>query len=245
MIVAATPIFFYNMSAQLKALVDRCQMFWARKYLMKLKDPGANIRRGFLLSAAATKGKNLFYATELSIKYFFDAVSAKYDGALNYRGIESRGDMVRHPTAARDVQAAVKEMIGPLAGRKKVLFACRENACRSQMAAAFARFNFGDRIDALSAGSEPAEKPNADMMAAMAELGMDLDYHPPRPLDSTIETFKPEVIVTMGCKEKCPVIPGVRRMDWDLPDPGGQPMSVVHDVRDDIQKRVAKLADEI
>lgn len=244
-IVAATPIFFYNMSAQLKALVDRCQMFWARKYLMKLKDPGADMRRGFLMSAAATKGKNLFYATELSIKYFFDAVAAKYHGALNYRGIESKGDMAKHPTAVDEVRAAVAEIMAPFQGRKRVLFACRENACRSQMAAAFARYGAGKRIDALSAGSEPAEKPNEDMLAAMAEKGMDLDYHPTRHLDDVLEVFKPEVVVTMGCKEKCPVIPGVRYIDWDLPDPAGQPVHVMGKVRDDIEKRVAKLIDEL
>ena len=58
-VVVASPIFFYNMSAQLKAVVDRCQMFWARKYRLKLRDPGAGMRRGFLLSAGATRGKNL------------------------------------------------------------------------------------------------------------------------------------------------------------------------------------------
>ena len=64
-VVVATPIFFYNMSSQLKAVIDRCQMFWARKYKLKLKDPGANMRRGFLLSVGATKGKNLFEGLQL------------------------------------------------------------------------------------------------------------------------------------------------------------------------------------
>ena len=83
----ASPIFFYNMTAQLKAVIDRCQTFWARKYKLKLKDPGANMRRGFLLSVGATRGKNLFEGLHLTAQYFFDAIWANYDGNLTYRGI--------------------------------------------------------------------------------------------------------------------------------------------------------------
>lgn len=88
-IISASPVFFYNVTAQLKALMDRCQTFWARKYRLKLRDPGARMRRGAMLSVAATKGKALFDAVELTTQYFFDAVDAKYEGSLTYRGIET------------------------------------------------------------------------------------------------------------------------------------------------------------
>ena len=93
LVVVATPIFFYNMTAQLKAVIDRCQTFWARKYKLKLKDPGANMRRGFLLAVGATKGKNLFEGLNLTTQYFFDAIWAKFEDSLTYRGIEGPKDL--------------------------------------------------------------------------------------------------------------------------------------------------------
>ena len=81
-VVAASPIFFYNVSAQLKALIDRCQTLWARKYMLHLKDPGHDVRRGFMLSVGATAGKQLFDGVHLTAKYFFDGVSAAYSGSL-------------------------------------------------------------------------------------------------------------------------------------------------------------------
>ena len=105
-VVVASPIFFYNMSAQLKAVIDRCQTFWARKYRLKLKDPGAPMRRGFLLSVGATRGKNLFEGIQLTTQYFFDAIDAKFDGSLTYRGIEGPQDMAAYPTVGDDVENA-------------------------------------------------------------------------------------------------------------------------------------------
>ena len=141
-IVAATPVFFYNMSAQLKGLVDRCQVFWARKYVMKVRDPGHKIRRGFLLSVGATKGKQLFDAIELSIRYFFDAASAEYSGSLLYRGIEKKGDMAERSGIHEEIRQGVEKLLSPLSSRPRLLFVSKKNACRSQMAAAFARSHF-------------------------------------------------------------------------------------------------------
>ena len=138
-VVLGTPIFFFNMTAQLKAMVDRCQTFWARKYVFKLKDPAKKMRRGFVFSVAASKGKTLFEGLELTAKYFFDAIDAKPAGSLAYREIEGPKDMSNHPTVLEDIEIAVETLLEPFLNRKKVLFACRENACRSQMAGAFAR----------------------------------------------------------------------------------------------------------
>jgi multimeric flavodoxin WrbA len=101
-VVAASPIFFYSVTAQLKALIDRCQALWARKYRLKLKDPGAGMRAGVLLAVGATRGKSLFDGVNLTAKYFFDAVDARFAEHLEYRGIEGRKDMAAHPTAARE-----------------------------------------------------------------------------------------------------------------------------------------------
>ena len=178
-VVIASPIFFYNMTAQLKAVIDRCQTFWARKYKLKLKDPGANMRRGFLLSVGATRGKNLFEGLQLTAQYFFDAIGAEYSGNLIYRGIEGPTDMAGHPTVVEDVANAVEKLLRPFRGRQKVLFACRENACRSQMASAFAQSLAGDKLDVLNGGSEPAEKINPDMVKVMHEKGIDMGFRTP------------------------------------------------------------------
>ena len=245
LVVLATPIFFYNMTAQLKAVVDRCQMFWARKYKLKLKDPGASMRRGFLLAVGATKGKNLFEGLNLTTQYFFDAIGAKFEDSLAYRGIEGPKDMAAHPTVIKDVEETAKRLLQPFQGRKKVLFACRENACRSQMASAFAQFLAGDKLDVSNGGSEPAEKVNPDMVKVMHEKGIDMGFRNPRAMEDAIANDTPELIITMGCGEQCPRVPGAKIIDWDLPDPAGKPIEFMRDVRDEIEKKVVDLINEI
>jgi arsenate reductase len=244
-VVLAAPIYFYNVPAQLKALIDRTQTLWSRKYKLNLTDPARHYRRGFLLAQGATKGKNLFEGVDLTAKYFFDAVGARFDGSLTYRHIEDTGDMEKHPTVHKDVTTSVKELLAPLLGRKKILFACRENACRSQMAAAFAQHIAGDKIEAASAGSEPAEKINLDTIKAMAEKGIDMGFRKTRFLDQAASDMQPDMIITMGCGEACPFIPGMQRVDWDIPDPAGKPMDVMRNVRDEIETRVKALVNNI
>jgi arsenate reductase len=237
-VVAASPIFFYNVPAQLKALIDRCQTLWARKYMLKLKDPGHAVRRGFLLGVGATKGKQLFDGMHLTAKYFFDAVAAEYSGSLTFRGVEGRGHILKQPALEENVARAADQLMDGLAGRRKVLFACRQNACRSQMAAGFARFYAGDRLDVACAGSSPAQQVNPMMIEAMQESGIDMAFRTTQALDAAIVAQPPDEIITMGCGEPCPGIPGVRRQDWDLPDPGGQSMDMMRRVRDQIHERV-------
>jgi arsenate reductase len=237
-IVAAAPIFFYNVPAQLKALVDRCQTLWARKYALKLKDPGHAMRRGFLLGVGATRGKQLFDGMHLTAKYFFDAAAADYAGSLTFHGVEGRGDILKQPDLEEQVARAADQLMDGLAGRRKVLFACRENACRSQMAAAFARLYGGRSLDVACAGSEPAHQVNPLMIEAMEELGIDMAFLKPRSLEDAVSRDRPDDIITMGCGEQCPVLSGARRLGWDLPDPADQPMEVMRRVRDRIEERV-------
>ncbi len=244
-VVLASPIFFYNMTAQLKAVVDRCQTFWARKYKLKLTDPAKKTKRGFFLSVGATKGKNLFEGLQLTAQYFFDAIDARFEGSLTYRGIEGPKDMAKHPNVLEDVEKAVAELIKPLLGRKKILFACRENACRSQMASAFAQYLAGEKFEVLNGGSEPADKINPDMIKVMHEKGIDMAFRSPQSIDAAISNNSPEVIVTMGCGEECPFVPGAQMLDWDLPDPAGKPLDFMRQVRDEIENRVKNLIKQL
>jgi multimeric flavodoxin WrbA len=97
-VVVASPIFFYALSAQVKALIDRCQALWARKYVLEQSPPGSN-RKGAFIAVGATQGRQLFDGSVLTIKYFFQAIGAKYAGDLLIRGIDKKGEIKDHPTA--------------------------------------------------------------------------------------------------------------------------------------------------
>lgn len=237
-VVAASPIFFYNVTAQLKAFIDRCQTLWARKYMLNLNDPGHRIRRGFMLAMGATKGKQLFDGLHLTAKYFFDALAATYAGSLTYRGVEGRGDILSHNSVQADVQQAAQKLVGDLAQRPRVIFACRENACRSQMAAAFARLYAGERLDVAAAGSQPADQVNPMMVEVMQEKGIDMGFLTTQSLDQAVEQHPPNHMITMGCGEQCPFVPGVVRQDWELPDPAGQSIEFMRTVRNQIEEKV-------
>lgn len=126
----------------------------------------------------------------------------------------------------------------------EVLFVCVHNAGRSQMAAALLRRRTSGRITVRSAGSEPATHLNPTVVAAMLELGIDISHERPSVL-TTEAGREADVIVTMGCDETCPVYPGKRYVSWDLPDPAGQPIEAVRDIRDTIDRHVQALADDL
>jgi len=124
---------------------------------------------------------------------------------------------------------------------KTVIFACVHNAGRSQMAAAF--FNHvvdSSRARALSAGTQPAEHVHPEVVAVMREVGIDLSAARPTRLTDELAAGA-QLLVTMGCGETCPVVPGLRRQDWNLPDPKGQPVERVRAIRDEIRARVERL----
>jgi arsenite transporter/arsenate reductase (thioredoxin) len=197
-IVVATPIFFYNGTAQLKALIDRCQTFWARKYRFRLRDPGAAKRRGFLLAVAATAGEALFDGLHLTTKYFFDAVSAEVAGSLTYRGIEHPGDIANHPTVLQEVAAAVHGLLEPFRHRRRVLFVDAADGTLSAMAAGICRHTNGDRLDALAAAATPATVLAPKAVRAMAQTGLDLEYMRVMDLETAMERHRPDVVVTVG-----------------------------------------------
>jgi len=125
-----------------------------------------------------------------------------------------------------------------------VLFLCTHNAGRSQMAMGFFKDLAGDRATVYSGGSEPAKEVNAAAIAAMAEMGIDIgSEQPKRWTTDMLEAV--DVVVTMGCGDSCPVLPGRRYQEWVLPDPAGLPLADVRSIRDDIERRVRALADEL
>lgn len=126
---------------------------------------------------------------------------------------------------------------------KRVLFVCVENACRSQMAEAFARRLGAGRVDACSAGSRPAGSVNPRAVAFMAERGYDLNAQVSKPL-AAFEGQTFDAIVTMGCGDACPWLPATRRVDWELPDPKSLPDNEFRAVRDEIERRVQRLLAE-
>jgi arsenate reductase (thioredoxin) len=124
--------------------------------------------------------------------------------------------------------------------RPEVLFLCVHNAGRSQMAAALLTAGGGDRIVVYSAGSAPGETLNPAVVTAMAELGFDISGEQPKRLTDAM-ALRADMIVTMGCGDECPVYPGKRYVDWEIPDPAGQDLDEVRRIRDDIARRVERL----
>ncbi len=121
-----------------------------------------------------------------------------------------------------------------------ILFVCVHNAGRSQMAAGLTRKLAGGRVTVRSAGSDPAETVNPAAVAAMTEVGVDLERAAPMLLE-TDAVREADVIVTMGCGDACPVFPGKRYEDWELTDPAGLPLDEVREIRDEIESRVEAL----
>jgi len=127
---------------------------------------------------------------------------------------------------------------------RSVIFVCVHNAGRSQMAAGFLRALAGDAIEVRSAGSAPAESINPVAVAAMAELGIDISAALPARL-TTEAVAASDVVITMGCGDACPYVPGRRYEDWVLDDPAGQGLEQVRPIRDDIRARVEELIAEL
>jgi arsenate reductase (thioredoxin) len=125
-----------------------------------------------------------------------------------------------------------------------VLFVCRQNAGRSQMSQALFERAAEGRHSALSAGTTPAAQVHPEVVVVMGELGLDVSGRTPQRLTSELAATA-DVVVTMGCGDECPYIPGKRYIDWDLADPAGRPPEDVRAIRDEIQRRVTDLLAEL
>ena len=126
----------------------------------------------------------------------------------------------------------------------RVLFVCLHNAGRSQMSEALFEHAAGGHHEARSAGTEPGERVHPEVVEAMRELGVDLAGRAPREL-TIADAEWADLVVTMGCGDKCPYVPGVRYLDWELEDPKGRPLEEVRATREEIERRVVELIDEL
>ena len=125
-----------------------------------------------------------------------------------------------------------------------VLFVCVHNAGRSQMAAGYLQALAGDRINVLSAGTQPKNEVNPSAIAVMAEEGIDIANNTPKVL-TTESVQDSDYVITMGCGDECPFFPGKKYLDWQLDDPAGKGIDDVRPIRDDIRARIEALIAEI
>jgi arsenate reductase (thioredoxin) len=126
----------------------------------------------------------------------------------------------------------------------EVLFVCVHNSGRSQMAAALLHQRAGGLVHVRSAGSDPAEEINPNVVMALTEIGVDLSQEFPKPLTDEVVRAA-DAVITMGCGDACPVYPGKRYEDWELEDPAGKDLETVRRIRDQIDERVARLLDKV
>ena len=140
----------------------------------------------------------------------------------------------------RDRLRAIERLELGVDAKPAVLFLCVHNAGRSQMGAGWMRRLAGDRVDVFSGGTDPGLAMNEEVVAVMSEVDIDIAAELPQPWTDEIARSV-DVIVSMGCGDACPVYPGKRYEDWDLPSPSGQPIEVVRMIRDDVHGRVESL----
>jgi multimeric flavodoxin WrbA len=110
-IIFASPIFFYGITSQAKAIIDRCQALWVRKHVLGMGKEDKRVRRGMFISVGATRGTKLFDGAVLTVKYFFDAIGVKYSGDLLVRGIDNKGQIREHPAALEDAFRLGQELV--------------------------------------------------------------------------------------------------------------------------------------
>jgi arsenate reductase (thioredoxin) len=126
----------------------------------------------------------------------------------------------------------------------EVLFVYTHNAGRSQMAAALLDYHAAGHVRVTSAGSQPTDRLNPAVVQAMAEIGLDISREFPKPLTSD-KVYAADIVITMGCGDACPIYPGKRYEDWDLPDPAGLDLAAVRPIRDEISQRVRQLLSKL
>jgi protein-tyrosine-phosphatase len=131
-----------------------------------------------------------------------------------------------------------------MTGKRRILFVCVENSCRSQIAEAFARILGGDNIEAYSAGSHPSGIVNPKAVETMKEIGYDLSTHASKSLDD-IPDGAYDLVATMGCGDECPFVRAKRREEWEIPDPKNMPPDAFRKVRDEIERKVKAVLDAL
>ena len=164
--------------------------------------------------------------------------------ALGGARIKSFVPVIAERFARQRLRALAKVDQGTDSEVPHVLFLCVHNAGRSQMAAGWLKELAGDSVAVYSGGSEPGDEVNRAAVAAMSEVGIDIAQEFPKPwTDEVVQAA--DVVVTMGCGDACPVYPGVRYVDWEVPDPAGQSVEAVRPIRDELRRRVEGLMEDL
>ncbi len=240
-VVAVSPVFFYSVTSQLKALIDRTQTFWSRKYRFRLSDPLSKTRKGFFLSMGGSRGKKLFDGIHLVAAYFFDAIDADYSGSLTYTDIETAADFKKMPGLDLEISKAAQALMSSLFERKRILFLGEHDDIRIQMAGALTQYYAGNRFHVVTSGNEPGRKIHPGVLKAMAEIGIDMAFLESQSLPNAIQEDRPDIIVTMGNDIEIPAIPNVTTSIWNLPDPQNASSELIVQLREQIHENVTKM----
>lgn len=245
LVVAASPVYFYGISAQLKVLIDRCQTLWSRKYVFKTKDPLAAVRKGLLFSVAASRGRQLFDGIHLTAKYFFDAIDARMAHVITYRGIEAKGAIRNRENWTVDIETAVETTVLPLVGRTRILFVSSLGACRAPMAAAMGQQRFPDRIRTDFAGIKKTGALDETMVGFLEKTGLDLVYRRPQSPEEAFFGLAPDLIVVIGGGSDEMPYANVERLHWTLPEPRPNDSQSMETLRLQIHKNLDQLIKRI
>jgi protein-tyrosine-phosphatase len=205
--------------------------------------PGLSIDQQLALRTAATRLQSEFggtFGTETIDRF----LHSSYDQFASHSTIPNFLPLLAERFARQRLHALAKVDGHMHDGKPTVLFLCVHNAGRSQMAMGFFGHLAGDQAVAWSGGSEPGYEINPSAIAAMAERDIDITGEFPKPWTDEIVQAA-DVVITMGCGDACPVFPGKRYLDWELDDPAGKSVEDVRPVRDEIERRVRALLDEL
>jgi arsenate reductase (thioredoxin) len=200
-------------------------------------DPSIDQQRA-LRTAASNLGRE--FDGTFGVETIERFLNSSYDEFAPRAAVKNHLPLLAERFARQRLRALAKVEGKHDSGVPVVLFLCTHNAGRSQMALGFFTHLAGDNAVAWSGGSEPAGRINPSAVAAMAERGIDISGEYPKPWTGEIVRAA-DVVVTMGCGDACPVFPGRRYEDWELPDPAGQDVTDVRPIRDEIERRVRHL----
>ena len=205
--------------------------------------PQLSIDQQLALSAAASRLQDEF-GEQIGMETIEKLLHSSYDHFAARAKIPNFVPLLAERFTRQQLQA-LSQIEGTSAdGKPTVLFLCTHNAGRSQMALGFFTQLAGAQGLAWSGGSEPETELNPSAVEAMAEVGIDITGEYPKPWTGEIVQAA-DVVITMGCGDSCPVFPGKRYEEWELPDPAGQSVEAVRPIRDDIEQRVRRLLTEL
>jgi protein-tyrosine-phosphatase len=222
-------------------------MFWGRRYKMRLADPDAGSRQGVLLAVGASGGKKLFDGVNLTAHYFFDAISARFAESLTYKKVESAGAVASVPGVDQDIGQAVDRVMDAELNKPSLVFVSEKDACRSQIAAAYAKMAAQGSIRVLSAGIDPAGEIHGATRGFLADQGVDIKYRQPRALDDLMaEEFKersPSQVICMTSDTATVPVQGAKTQFWDIDQ--AQKDTSIASLAEEIHDRVDALISDL